>query len=50
MSSSRPRTTSFVESQKSGSQSFGGMKISSKDGSKVRSQEYLNYYQKGVKD
>ena len=33
---SRPRTTSFVDSQKSGSaNNFGGMKISSKDGSKV---------------
>ena len=33
---SRPRTTSFVDSQKSGNaNNFGGMKISSKDGSKV---------------
>ncbi len=36
MSSSRPRTTSFVEGGKGGGQnSFGGLKISSKDGSKV---------------
>jgi len=35
MSSSRPRTTSFVEAQKSTNPNFGGMKISSKDGSKV---------------
>lgn len=36
MSSSRPRTTSFAEGSKSGAlPSFGGMKISSKDGSKV---------------
>jgi len=34
-SSSRPRTTSFIESQKNNNPSFGGMKISSKDGSKV---------------
>ena len=33
---SRPRTTSFVDSQKGGNaNNFGGMKISSKDGSKV---------------
>ena len=33
---SRPRTTSFVDSQKgSNANNFGGMKISSKDGSKV---------------
>jgi len=32
---SRPRTTSFVEAQKSSNSNFGGMKISSKDGSKV---------------
>ena len=33
---SRPRTTSFVDSHKSGNSNFaGGMKISSKDGSKV---------------
>jgi len=32
---SRPRTTSFVEAQKSNNPNFGGMKISSKDGSKV---------------
>eukprot|EP00091_Calanus_sinicus_P009403 TRINITY_DN2200_c0_g1_i3.p1 TRINITY_DN2200_c0_g1~~TRINITY_DN2200_c0_g1_i3.p1 ORF type:complete len:340 (-),score=85.28 TRINITY_DN2200_c0_g1_i3:913-1932(-) len=32
---SRPRTTSFVEAQKSSNPNFGGMKISSKDGSKV---------------
>jgi len=35
MSSTRPRTTSFVEAQKSTNPNFGGMKISSKDGSKV---------------
>lgn len=35
MSSSRPRTTSFVEAQNKNSPNFGGMKISSKDGSKV---------------
>ncbi len=36
MSSSRPRTTSFVEGGKGGNaNSFGGLKISSKDGSKV---------------
>ncbi len=36
MSSSRPRTTSFVEGGKgANSNSFGGLKISSKDGSKV---------------
>ena len=39
MSSSRPRTTSFVEAQNKNSPNFGGMKISSKDGSKV-SQAY----------
>lgn len=34
--SGRPRTTSFAEGNKQGSQpSFGGMKISSKDGSKI---------------
>ena len=32
---SRPRTTSFVEAQKSNNSNFGGLKISSKDGSKV---------------
>ena len=32
---SRPRTTSFVDSQKSNNTNFAGMKISSKDGSKV---------------
>ena len=32
---SRPRTTSVVEAQKSNNPNFGGMKISSKDGSKV---------------
>ena len=32
---SRPRTTSFVDSQKSANANFAGMKISSKDGSKV---------------
>ena len=32
---SRPRTTSFVDSQKSANTNFAGMKISSKDGSKV---------------
>ena len=33
---SRPRTTSFVDPQKSSNtNNFGGMKISSKDGSKV---------------
>ena len=38
MSSSRPRTTSFVDSQKSAANSFSsGMKTSSKDGSKVSS-------------
>ena len=35
MSSSRPRTTSFVDANKSNNPNFGGMKISSKDGSKV---------------
>jgi len=33
--SSRPRTTSFVEASKNNNPNFGGMKISSKDGSKV---------------
>ena len=33
--SSRPRTTSFVEGGKGGNTNFGGLKISSKDGSKV---------------
>ena len=32
---SRPRTTSFVDSQKCNNTNFAGMKISSKDGSKV---------------
>ena len=35
MSSSRPRTTSFVEGNKNNNPNFGGLKISSKDGSKV---------------
>ena len=35
MSSSRPRTTSFVEGSKGNNPNFGGLKISSKDGSKV---------------
>ena len=35
MSSSRPRTTSFVEGSSKNNPNFGGLKISSKDGSKV---------------
>jgi len=34
-SSSRPRTTSFIEAHKTNNPNLGGMKISSKDGSKV---------------
>lgn len=33
--SNRPRTTSFVEGSKTANTNFGGLKISSKDGSKV---------------
>ena len=47
--SGRPRTTSFVEGSKNTNPNFGGMKISSKDGSKVSSLPSPNINKKRIK-